>query len=316
MTSIYDGGVNPNQEGGFLGSLMGPLLGPFIGQMGKGRGGRKRKRQHTQRGGIFGLTGLGMNKGLSLARMFNPLPTGLKRVQSGGARTARNRKVKIKNVGDLFKAAHIPGYAKDLSRAAGPSNEMGLNAIAAAPTRTMMISKPAGRRQKYNRGFSDARKRINTLGKNLQKRGTPVASQFMSKELLARPNKEINAWLRQNTYEDAVPLVRMDDDEEDARPSTSRASTSGGKTRRRQVSTPPKPPTPVRGRVLGLENKNLTIVLKALGLLTRKDGFQDKRHKYMGWFLHGENAGNPRPGRRAHLSRQAFILAQLMFQKG
>ena len=85
------------------------------------------------------------------------------------------------------------------------------------------------------------------------------------------------------------------------------------KRRRRNVSTPPKPPPPARGRIIIDPNNNLNRVLKSLGLLTRKDGFEDARHKFTGWFLHGPNAGDPRPGRRSHLTRQAFILAQLAF---
>ena len=57
-------------------------------------------------------------------------------------------------------------------------------------------------------------------------------------------------------------------------------------------------------------------MLKSLGLLTRKDGFEDARHKFTGWFLHGPNAGDPRPGRRAHLTRQSFVHAQLAFNAG
>ena len=86
--------------------------------------------------------------------------------------------------------------------------------------------------------------------------------------------------------------------------------------RRRNVSTPPKPPPPTRGRIIIDPSNNLNIVLKLLGLLRRKDGFEDARHKFTGWFLHGPNADDPRPGRRSHLTRQAFILAQLAFNAG
>lgn len=94
-------------------------------------------------------------------------------------------------------------------------------------------------------------------------------------------------------------------------------STSGVKARRRRnVGTPPKPPPPARGRIIIDPSNNLNRVLKSLGLLTSKDGFEDARHKFTGWFLHGPNAGDPRPGRRSHLTRQAFILAQLAFNAG
>ena len=76
------------------------------------------------------------------------------------------------------------------------------------------------------------------------------------------------------------------------------------------------PPAPVRGRQIIDPNRELYMVLKSLGLLTRKDGKHDSRHKFSGWFLHGPNAGEPRAGRRAHLTRQAFILAQLAFKAG
>lgn len=93
-------------------------------------------------------------------------------------------------------------------------------------------------------------------------------------------------------------------------------STSGVKARRRRNVGTPKPPPPARGRIIINPSNNLNRVLKSLGLLTRKDGFKDARHKFMGWFLHGPNAGDPRPGRRSHLTRQAFILAQLAFNAG
>lgn len=77
-----------------------------------------------------------------------------------------------------------------------------------------------------------------------------------------------------------------------------------------------QPPAPVRGRQIIDPNRELNMVLKSLGLLTRIDGKHDSRHKFSGWFLHGPNAGEPRPGRRFHLTRQAFILAQLAFKAG
>lgn len=92
--------------------------------------------------------------------------------------------------------------------------------------------------------------------------------------------------------------------------------TSGVKARRRRNVGTPKPPPPARGRIIIDPSNNLNRVLKSLGLLTRKDGFEDARHKFTGWFLHGPNAGDPRPGRRSHLTRQAFILAQLAFNAG
>ena len=76
------------------------------------------------------------------------------------------------------------------------------------------------------------------------------------------------------------------------------------------------PPTPARGRQIIDPNRELNMVLKSLGLLKRKDGKHDSRHKFSGWFLHGPNAGEPRQGRRAHLTRQGFILAQLAFNAG
>lgn len=93
-------------------------------------------------------------------------------------------------------------------------------------------------------------------------------------------------------------------------------STSGVKARRRRNVGTPKPPPPARGRIIIDPSNNLNRVLKSLGLLTRKDGFEDARHKFTGWFLHGPNAGDPKPGRRSHLTRKAFILAQLAFNAG
>ena len=78
----------------------------------------------------------------------------------------------------------------------------------------------------------------------------------------------------------------------------------------------PTPPTPARGRQIIDPNRELNQVLKSLGLLKRRDGKHDSRHKFSGWFLHGPNAGEPRQGRRAHLTRQGFILAQLAFNAG
>lgn len=295
MSSIYNAGVNPNQEGGFLVPLISKLAGPMLGTM-------------------FGVPQRG---GTVLPRSFR-----MKR-QYGGARTAKNKKIKISNVGQLMDASFLQRPVVNYDNLAGPSNDMGLNPIAGGPTRTMMIRKPAGRRQKYapktDNNILAMRQRINKIGLARQKHGRRVPYQFLSKEALALPNDQLNAWMRSSQRDGADVLVNIDDD---ARPSTSRAvavpspSRAAARQRRRQVSTPPTPPAPTKGKILSLENKNLNIVLRALGLLTRKDGFEDKRHKFMGWYLHGKNAGEPRPGRRAHLARQGFIFAQLMFNSG
>lgn len=59
----------------------------------------------------------------------------------------------------------------------------------------------------------------------------------------------------------------------------------------------------VRGRIIIDSSNNFNRVLKSLGLLIRKDGFEDVRYKFIGWFLYGFNVGDFRFGRRFYLIR-------------
>ena len=85
------------------------------------------------------------------------------------------------------------------------------------------------------------------------------------------------------------------------------------------TSTTPRrrPPPPKKGKFLNKPGNHMGRVLDLLGMsTTRSDGKVNRRHKYTGWQLHGEFAGNRRPGRLPQLLREAFIWAMLHHKAG